>query len=274
MGFTVTFWGVRGTVPCPLASHIGYGGNTPCVEVRAGEQIIIIDAGTGIRPLGHALLQNGERDLTLLLSHCHLDHINGFPFFAPAYQPDCKIRVIAAHPGAGRTTQAILARQMEEPLFPVPLHTMGARFTFTDIAPGDGLTLAPDLVLRTAALNHPNGAVGYRIEHAGKVMAYITDTEHRPGQTDANVLALAQDADLLLYDSTYTEEEWQHHIGWGHSTPTEGVRIAQIAGVRQYALFHHDPNHDDTMMAAIEAEARSVFPDSFAAREGMTITLA
>lgn len=274
MGFSITFWGVRGTVPCPLPSHMDYGGNTSCVEVRAGGHRIVIDAGTGIRSLGKRLLKDGVGEATLLMSHTHLDHISGFPFFAPAYAKDFRLRILSGRRPGAPGIEAVMARQMERPLFPVPLRTMGADLSFDEVDPGDIFTVADDVRVRTAPLNHPDGATGYRIEHGGHAVVYVTDTEHVPGQSDHNVQDLIAGADLVLYDSTYTDAEWRHRIGWGHSTWNEGVRLARAAGVKRLALFHHDPDHDDAAMAAIEREAQAEFPDAFAAREGTTVTLA
>lgn len=274
MGFSITFWGVRGTVPCPMPSHMGFGGNTSCVEVVAGDQRIVIDAGTGLRLLGKRLLKDHAPGITLLLSHTHLDHISGFPFFAPAYTKGFQLRIVSGHLCGNPGIEAVMARQMEGPLFPVPLRTMGGDLTFTEVAAGESFELAHGVRVRTAALNHPDGATGYRIEHLGRSFVYVTDTEHVPDQPDRNVLDLIDGADLVLYDATYTDEEWQHRIGWGHSTWTEGVRLARAAGVKRLVLFHHDPDHDDETMAAIERLAQAAFPNCFAAREGMTVTLA
>ncbi|MBP2310803.1 MBL fold metallo-hydrolase [Azospirillum soli] len=273
MGFSVTFWGVRGTVPCPNPSYMGYGGNTSCVEVTAGDHRIVIDAGTGIRALGKHWLKDGVTEATLLLSHTHLDHISGFPFFAPAYTKGFGLRIVSGHLSGNPSIEAVMARQMERPLFPVPLRTMGGDISFVEIAAGQSFPLEGGIQVRTAPLNHPDGATGYRIEYAGKAFVYVTDTEHVPGQPDRNVLDLIAGADLVLYDSTYTEEEWRQRIGWGHSTWAEGVRLARVAGVKRLVLFHHDPDHDDAAMAAIEAAAQAEFPDCFAAREGTTVTL-
>lgn len=274
MGFTVTFWGVRGTITCPMPSHMGYGGHTSCVEVRAGGQCIILDIGTGSRLLGKRLLKEGTQSATLLLSHAHLDHIAGFPFFAPAYVKGFALRVMAGHCRGNPDIEAVLARQMERPLFPVPMRTMGADLSFEEVRQGAVFLLGADVTVRTAALNHPDGATGYRIEHLGRSLCYVTDTEHVPGRPDHNILDLIAGADLVIYDSTYTEEEWKTKIGWGHSTWNEGVRLCRAAGVRQLALFHHDPDHDDEDVAAIERAAQTEWPGVFAARERTTVNLA
>ncbi|WP_207456699.1 MBL fold metallo-hydrolase [Azospirillum sp. SYSU D00513] len=274
MGFSVTFWGVRGTVPCPMRSHMGYGGNTACVEVRAGGQCIILDAGTGIRPLGQKLLRDGVTRATLLLSHTHLDHISGFPFFTPAYIRDFNLRVMSCHFDGQPTVETVLTRQMDRPFFPVPLCDMGAGMGFIEMPTGGSFSLEDGIRVRTAPLNHPDGSTGYRIEHAGQSLAYVTDTEHVPGQPDRNVLDLIDGADLVIYDSTYTEEEWAGRVGWGHSTWEEGARLCRAAGAKRLGLFHHEPDHDDTVMEGIERAAQAAWPDAFACREGTTITLA
>lgn len=274
MAFSLTFWGARGTITCPMASHMGFGGHTSCVEVMVGEHRIILDCGTGARLLGKRLVRDGACEATLLLSHTHLDHIAGFPFFAPAYVKGFRLTTMSGHRDGQPGIEAVMARQMERPLFPVPMRTMGADLHFQEFTTGDTLTLAGGITVRTAPLNHPDGATAYRIEHAGCALCYVTDTEHVPGQPDRNVLGLIEDADLVIYDCTYTEEEFARKTGWGHSTWEEGVRLCRAAGARRLALFHHDPEHDDATMEAIERAAQAVWPDSFAVREGATVTLA
>lgn len=274
MGFTLTFWGVRGTITCPMPSHMGFGGHTSCVEVRAGEHRIMLDVGTGSRLLGKRMVKEGLRSLTLLLSHTHLDHIAGFPFFAPAYTKGFNLRIISGHLTGGLSTESVMASQMERPLFPVPMRTMGADLCFEEIETGTTLQLDGGVTVRTAPLNHPDGATAYRIEYADRSLCYVTDTEHVPGQPDRNILGLIAGADLVIYDSTYTEEEFRCKIGWGHSTWEEGIRLCRAAEAQRLALFHHDPDHDDAMVAAIERDAQAVWPEVFAAREGMTVTLA
>ncbi|CAK0761511.1 Phosphoribosyl 1,2-cyclic phosphodiesterase [uncultured Gammaproteobacteria bacterium] len=271
MALSVKFWGVRGTIPCPFASHLGYGGNTSCVEVTDGKHVIMLDAGTGIRMLGRRILAEGTRSATLLLSHTHLDHISGFPFFMPAFQPGFNFRVLAGHLSGNTDIQTVLARQMERPLFPVPMQTMGCSLEFEDVHPGAEFDLASGFHVRTAPLNHPDGATGWRLEHGGHSVVYITDTEHVPGCPDQNILGLMEGADLVIYDSTYTDDEWQTKIGWGHSTWQEAVRLFKASGARRLALFHHDPDHDDDFIADVEREARAINPNVFAARENQTL---
>jgi len=268
---SVTFWGVRGSIACPGHSYERYGGNTSCLEMRCGEDILIFDAGTGLRPLGQHLKTQGPLDMDIFLTHTHLDHVVGIPFFKPLFDPANKVRIWGGHllPEA-RVRDAVCA-MMVAPLFPVPVEIFSAVTRFNDFTAGDTLHPKPGVKVRTARLNHPNGATGYRVEYAGKSICYVTDTEHRPGEHDANILALIEGADLLIYDSTYTEEEYPHYLGWGHSTWREGLTLAEAAGVKTFVAFHHDPSHDDAAMDAMAAALEKARPGSLVAREGMTL---
>lgn len=268
----VTFWGVRGSIACAVKSHLRYGGNTPCVEIHAGRERIILDAGTGIRRLGNKFFAEDVRKSTLLLSHTHWDHIQGFPFFAPAFDPKRSLRILAGHvPKGAGGIRGVLAGQMAQPTFPVPLEIMRGDLAFEDFTGGDNFTLAPGVKLRTAPLQHPNGATGYRIEHGGQAVCYVTDTEHTPGKPDQTILGLVEGSDLLIYDSTYTDEEFPSKVGWGHSTWQEAVRLTKLGHVKRLAIFHHEPDHDDTFMRTVEVQAKKMLKSSFVAREGQTI---
>jgi phosphoribosyl 1,2-cyclic phosphodiesterase len=252
---------------------MGFGGNTSCVEVRVGEQLFILDAGTGVRPLGQHLRREGVAEAVILFSHTHWDHVNGFPFFAPAFEPDHAFRVFAGHLSEQGGIREAIAGHMHEPMFPVPLDVMKARLTFTDFRAGETLDLGPGVRARTAPLNHPNGATAYRIEHAGRSVCYVTDTEHLPGRPDENVLGLIAGADLVIYDSTYTDAELPARVGWGHSTWQEGLRLVRRAGARRLVVFHHDPDHDDEVMAGIERELAALSDEGIVAREGLQLEL-
>lgn len=269
----VRFWGVRGSIACPSLQHMKYGGNTSCVEVVAGDHHFLLDAGTGIRDVGKLFLERDLRTTHLLLTHTHWDHINGFPFFRPAYDARRRVRVMAGHLKEQGGVHNALSLQMQDPMFPVPLDAMKAVVEYVDFDAGDHFQLYPEVMVRTAPLRHPNGATGYRIEHGGRSMCYVTDTEHVPGETDHNILALIEGADLVIYDSTYTEQEWPHHVGWGHSTWNEGMRLCRMAGVREFAIFHHEPDHDDDFMDRLTAEAMATWERTIVAREGMEIAL-
>lgn len=266
------FWGVRGSIACPSPEHVRYGGNTSCIEVTAGDYSIILDAGTGIRSLGHSLLERNVEKGAILLTHAHWDHINGFPFFSPGFKPGREFQVMAGHLESG-SIRDVLAGQMMQPTFPVPLEAMRATLEFSDFQAGDSFQLHPGVFVRTAPLNHPNRATGYRIEHQGKSICYVTDTEHTPGKPDQNVLGLIEGADVVIYDSTYTDEEFETKVGWGHSTWQEAVRLCSSANVKQLCIFHHDPEHTDDVMDKIAEEARAMWSNATVAKEGAIITI-
>ncbi|VXD24779.1 MBL fold metallo-hydrolase [Planktothrix paucivesiculata] len=274
--FSVRFWGVRGSIPTPGAQTVEYGGNTSCVEMRLGEKRLIFDAGTGLRVLGMDLLKQMPVEAYMFFSHTHWDHIQGFPFFVPAFIPINRFHIYGAIAPDGSTIKDRLCDQMVHPNFPVPIHVMQSDMKFYDLFPGDTLTL-DDIKIETAPLNHPNGAVGYRVTWQGKTAVYCTDTEHFPDHFDKNVLHLARDADVFIYDATYTNEEYHNHqlprIGWGHSTWEVGVELAKKAGVKQVVMYQHDPSHTDEILDRIEAQVQAVFPKGVVAREGMILNL-
>ena len=274
MTFAVKFWGTRGSIACPSPEYIKYGGNTSCLEVIADDRHIIMDAGTGIRGLGKKFLAHDIREAHLLLTHTHWDHINGFPFFVPAYDPNRSIHIMAGHLNAESDgIRGALSQQMDSPMFPVPLEAMRANLRFEDFEAGDEFNLIAGVKVRTAPLKHPNRATGYRLEYNGKAFCYITDTEHAPGDPDQKILGLIEGADMVIYDSTYTEEEFPSKIGWGHSTWNEGIRLCQAAKVKRLAIFHHEPDHDDAFMEGLEAEAKEKWPGAFVARDGMQVEM-
>ena len=273
MWFRIKFWGVRGSIACPSPNHVKYGGNTSCIEVDCNGKRFILDAGTGIRGLGQLFFQEDIQTAHLLLTHTHWDHINGFPFFAPGYDSNRSIHIMAGHLTDAGGIQNVLSNQMDNPMFPVPLEAMQAELRFEDFQAGETFDLYDDIQVQTVALNHPNGATAYRINFGGKSMVYVTDTEHIPGEPDENILGLIQGADLVIYDSTYTEEEFPSKVGWGHSTWNEGMKLCRMADVKQLAIFHHDPDHDDGFMDKLAAEAEAAWDGNFVARENMEVKL-
>lgn len=273
--FSIRFWGVRGTVPCPGPSTLRYGGNTACVEMRCGGQQLIFDAGSGLRQLGREMVESGEPvDCHLFFTHTHMDHVIGLPFFRPAYSAANRLQIWSGHlADQGRRIEEVLEKLMQRPFFPVPLDIMHACIGFHDFQPGDQIAPYPEITMRTAALNHPGGAVGYRVEYAGRAACYVTDTEHVPGAPDRAILDLIAGADVVIYDATYTDEEYKRFKGWGHSTWQEGVRLCELAGAGRLITFHHDPDHDDHELDLIAGELERTRPGSLMAREGAVIEL-
>jgi phosphoribosyl 1,2-cyclic phosphodiesterase len=274
--FTINFWGVRGSIACPGANTVRYGGNTPCVEMLVDGYRLIFDAGTGIHVLGQSLLSHLPVSGHLFFSHSHWDHIQGFPFFSPAFMEGNEFDIYGGVIPQGVTIEHRLHDQMTQPNFPVPLQVMGANLRFHNLDYGDQVKLG-DVTVLTGLLNHPGGAMGYRVSWQDYAVAYITDTEHLSTGLDRQVLDLADQADVLIYDATYTDEEYHHprtsKVGWGHSTWQEAVKIAQAAQVKKLVIFHHDPSHDDDFMDAIQLQVSEVFSQAIVAKEGMKIVV-
>jgi phosphoribosyl 1,2-cyclic phosphodiesterase len=270
---TVRFWGVRGSVAASGLEYAGTGGNTACVEVRAGDQLLVFDAGTGLVGLGRTLPPGVT--VHLFLSHLHWDHIQGFPFFAPAWTRGST--VVVHGPGTAADLRAALSLQMTAPEFPVPLSAMGGTIEFRGLSPGEWVVLGRTTV-EAAALNHPQGCLGYRVTSpGGRSLVYATDTEPEAGaELDAGVVRLARGADLLVHDAQYTDGEYlgqggPSRVGWGHTPLGAACRNAAEAGVGRLLLFHHDPARDDRGVAALEQAARGRFPAATAAREGLVL---
>ncbi len=270
--FAVRFWGVRGSIASPGEATVRYGGNTACLEVFCGGKRLIFDAGTGLRLLGNALDGgDGPIEGDIFLSHTHFDHICGIPFFKPFYAKGNRFRVWAGHLLPKYTLQEVLADMMIEPLFPVPSKIFEPQVDYRDFKAGDELSPCDGVVIKTAPLNHPDHATGYRVEYGGRALCYITDTGHVEGRRDTALVAFVRGADMMIYDSTYTDEEFPRYRDYGHSTWQEGVRVATEADVARMVIFHHDPCHDDDFMDAIAAEAEAMRPGTVVAREGMVL---
>jgi phosphoribosyl 1,2-cyclic phosphodiesterase len=274
--FQIKFWGVRGSIPCPGSETVRYGGNTSCVEMQVGRERLIFDGGTGLRLLGQSLMAESPVKAHLFFSHSHWDHIQGFPFFIPAFIRGNTFKIYAVPSPNGVTMKQRLHDQMSHPNFPVPLQIMRADLEFYNLEMGETLHCG-DVTVETRPLNHPGEAVGYRVNWQGLSAAYITDTEHFPDRLDDNVLALAWQADVMIIDATYTDEEYNDpkysKVGWGHSTWQQAVKIAQAAQVKQLVLFHHDPAHNDDFLDRIGEQVRQIFPETILAREGLSLEL-
>lgn len=269
--FFVRFWGVRGSIACSSPDTVRYGGNTSSLEVRCGDDLLILDAGTGLRYLGDSLSAGATIHAHMLLTHTHLDHICGMPFFKPAFNAENTFGLWAGHLREGKAVRDVLAQMMAAPLFPVPPDIFRAEITFHDFRAGEMINPYDGVTIRTAPLNHPNGATGYCIEYQGRSICYITDHEHDRGPHDAILVNLIRDAEIVIFDATFTDDEYAHCAGMGHSTWQEGVRICDEANVQQYVVFHHNPEHDDDFMDGIAREVAVVRPGSVVAREGMVL---
>jgi phosphoribosyl 1,2-cyclic phosphodiesterase len=269
---SITFWGVRGSIACPGRSTVRYGGNTPCIEVRGRDRLIILDAGTGLYALGDRLMDGDDAlDIDILLTHFHLDHVSGLPFFAPFFNAGHAIRIWAGTPTS--TLSKLLHTLVSPPLFPIAPSSFKAKVTCHGFTPGEPIGIGGGLEVHTALLDHPDGAVGYRLNIGEAAVAYITDTEIRGDPIDKKIVALARATDLLIVDCTNTQDEVATRQSRGHSTWFDGIRLANAADARTLCLFHHDPTHDDDAMDAIGACAQEARPGSIVAREGMTIDL-
>ncbi|MBF2090348.1 MAG: MBL fold metallo-hydrolase [Synechococcales cyanobacterium K44_A2020_017] len=272
--FIVRFWGVRGSIACPGPETVRYGGNTSCVEMQVAGHRIVFDGGTGLRVLGQELMSQIPVEVNLFFTHSHWDHIQGFPFFTPAFVKGNRFNIYGAVAPNGSTIEQRLNDQMLHPNFPVPLQIMGSQMSFCDLEVGEAVQIG-DVLVENALLNHPGEAVGYRVNWNGYAAAYITDTEHYTDRLDENVMWLARDADVMIYDSTYTDDEYYSEksskVGWGHSTWQEAVKVAKAANVKKLVIFHHDPLHCDQFMDGIKDVTSKQFANSVVAWEGLTI---
>lgn len=270
------FWGVRGTLPTPGTRTIRYGGQTSCVEVRCGEHLLIFDAGTGIYPLGETL--DNDKQIDLFLSHTHMDHIMGWPFFSPAYRADKTIRVWAGHLlQEGSTIKQALSQLMSPPIFPLTLDFLNADITYNDFHSGDAppckhLNKA-GIDIQTLPLKHPDNATAYRVNYQSHSVCYVTDVEHTRDGLNNALVEFIKGADIFIYDSTFDDRDFERFVGWGHSTWQEAVRLADAANVKTLVLFHHDPGRSDDELDTRLHELNQMRPNDRIAREGLELKL-
>lgn len=291
----VKFWGVRGSYPTPGAGTINYGGNTPCVEIRAGDRTIILDAGTGIIPLGSELARQKNVDhILLLLSHLHHDHTQGFPFFIPAYLAGTRIHIMGPD-GTHESVRNVLEHNQSSATFPVTLHDMASSKDIQSVRESQvivsdeagvrvvesaaGLSDEAVIIRIHRSYAHPGGVHVYRVAWRGRSIVYATDTEGYVG-TDKRLVAFAKDADVLIHDAQYSDEHYWGALegfastqGYGHSTVTMACEVAAGARVGQLILFHHDPSYTDATVARMEACARKRFGEARAAYDGLEIDI-
>jgi len=285
--FMIRFWGTRGSIPTPGLDTIRYGGNTACTEVRCGDQLLILDAGTGIRVLGLSLLREfQQRPIKghIFVGHTHWDHIQGFPFFAPAFNPSNEFVIYSLH-GAEKPLHKVFRGQMDNDYFPVLLSEMKANLKFCEL---ESEVHLGGVRVSYVFLNHPGLAVGFRISFAGRSVVYVSDHETygrlapggpNPNPMDAEIARFAGSADLLISEAQYTEEEYAEKKGWGHSTFLDALERAAEAKVKRLAIFHHDPLHDDAFLDQTLAFCQNTIAErhySFScvlAQEGASIEL-
>ena len=276
---SVCFWGVRGSIPCPGPGTVEFGGNTSCLEIRAGERLVIVDLGTGVRSLGDMLMENdfkkGPINADILISHTHWDHIMGFPMFTPIFVPGTKLRILGPVSYNDDSLASIIGDQLSYRYWPVRQSDLEAQIEYmelkeTTVEIGNGLTL------KTKYLNHPILCLGYRFEYKGK--SIVTAFDHEPfrnlfptdpqdpsyneeaakeGEAAAQeqndrIIDFIKGADILIHDTHYTSEELKKHMGWGHSSFEHAIETASRAGVKKLVLFHHDPNRTDDQLKTLE----------------------
>ena len=295
------FWGVRGSYAAPFSSHLGVGGNTSCVEIRAGDHLLICDAGTGIIPLGNELMQQNKiQEMLIILTHYHWDHVCGLPFFVPAFVPDWKINFFGpgANPGA---IEEHVSAQMKAPYFPVGTETWLAETNYLE-PKNNGFQYGP-MKINFSNVHHPGITYGFKIEVNGKTIVYASDNEcmfieksvkhrsdefneeehelfkemiHEEHQSELNLI---KDADILIHDAQYTPTDYDKKRGWGHSCYIDAINTAIDANVKELYLFHHDPNYDDIAMEAIHKHSNEIIKEKGSslvchiAKEGMVIDI-
>lgn len=270
-GLSLRFWGVRGSTPVSGPDYTEFGGSTPCLEIRCGTRLFILDAGSGLNACGLHHRDALPREIDLLFSHLHLDHTAGLPFFKPVVLDPT--RTINTYCGNldGACAKDTLDRLFSPPLFPVSLDIIPCTLAHHGFRAGEPLVFSDGARVETILLNHPQGSVGYRFEHAGRCLCVISDIEHADPWPDPALADFVRGADLMVYDGMFTEGEYPVCRGWGHSTWQKGVELAQAAGVKGLAIIHLHPAHTDAMLRCVEAEMQGVMPGAFIARERQTI---
>jgi len=252
---------------------VEFGGHTPCVEIRCGQRLFVVDAGTGISAFGQEIGAAAPAEIDILLSHLHLDHIGGMPFFKPVVLGSERlVRTYCGNLG-GESAEDALNRLFSPPIFPITLDHLPARFEHHGFKAGETLSFADGTSVATHPLNHPGGATGYRFEHGGRTACYISDIEHSSPWPDPALADFVRGADLMIYDGMFTESEYTGCKGWGHSTWQKGVELCRAAGVKALAIFHLYPGHDDAYLKTLEGEMKAVMPTAFIARERLSVTL-
>lgn len=274
----ITFWGVRGSRPVPGKDTLIFGGNTPCVSLEIDGKLLIFDSGTGICNLSNKLIQDKKPvKAHIFISHTHWDHIQGFPFFTPAFIKGNEF-ILYGQNKTNLNFANLMKNQMVFPHFPVQLEQMAAKITFVEVDSGDEIHIAEDITVETIHGNHPGGCLYYRVNYKGKSCCYISDVEHY-SCVDNFLKSFIKKSDIVIYDTNFTDSEYEGtdgystKIGWGHSTWQEGIKLVKAAGADKLILFHHASHRTDEEMLKIETEAKSQYSNSTAAREGDVIII-
>ncbi len=272
----IRFWGVRGTIPVPGRETVKYGGNTSCLDIlTSDQQLIIIDAGTGIRNLGHVLQEEFQRRVTgtILLSHTHWDHIQGLPFFEPLLSRNNRF-VLYGLKRVGKPLKDIIAGQFFEPYLPFAYRSLRANLNVVEVNAGDTIPIGENTFVTVGDLNHPGGSLGFRIVDNDVSFAYCCDTGHLETGFSQSIMELAQDVDLLIHDAHFASDELSRSFpDWGHSSWVEAVRLAKAANAGALGLFHYSPDLADEQIDRIRDEARAHFSRTIMSREGLVIQL-
>lgn len=274
----IKFWGVRGSVAVSGSQVAWVGGNTACLEVRHQGHRLILDAGTGIRGLGEAMMREGKgQKATMVFSHLHWDHVQGFPFFTPAYVPGVELSLFGPGADGAQQLRGVLDKQMQAPNFPVTMELMRSKMTFGSAHSGVSMEVG-GMSVTPFELPHPQGCLGYRIDAGGKSFVYATDVELSLETLEPRYARYLEGVDALCLDGQYTPDEYSgkngvSKKGWGHSTMMDAARIASAVNAKRLYLFHHDPAHNDDQVEKMAEAAREEFEACQPAREGVTVTL-
>lgn len=278
----LVFWGTRGSLPMNTPKHRLFGGNTACIGVHAGDDMVVFDGGSGLIHLGSEMVERDRKEIDICFSHFHSDHICGLPFFKPFFDSSFTVRLHSFGTNDATLYDAING-YLSSPIFPIGLANFKAQIEFVEHGADDALSIG-DLRVSACPIPHPGGAHALKAVSAtntqdgargneSKSFVYATDTEHNPAAINTSLVAFMREVDMAVYDCTYDDAEFATKQGWGHSTWQEGLRLAMAAEVKQFGIFHHEPERSDEMLLAIEAQAQEMMPHSFVTRDYMRMEL-
>ena len=256
----ITFWGVRGSIPCPESQFMQYGGHTSCVSVEIGEDLLIFDAGSGLQKLGRSELIKKYKTLHILLSHAHLDHIIGLPFFNPLYNPDYTVNFYAGHLPESETIKTQLQKMLTPPFSPITTDIFRANLQFHAFTAGNDVVINGHKIA-THPLNHPGGCTGYRIFSNTRSAVYMTDTEHNVGIVDDGIINFIKNSDVLIYDCMFDDADFHKYIGWGHSTWQQGIKLIEQGNVAKLIPFHYDITASDEYLNNLNESLNKKYGD-------------